>query len=64
MLQFHAVRLAIPDGANIILGQSHFIKTVEDLYEAMVNTVPGVKFGIAFNEASGQCLTRRRRHQR
>ncbi len=52
------VPLEIPDGANLILGQSHFIKTVEDLYEALVNTVPGIKFGIAFNEASGPCLTR------
>jgi adenosine/AMP kinase len=58
MLHLHAVKLAIPEGANIILGQSHFIKTVEDVYEAMVNTVPGVKFGVAFNEASGPCLTR------
>ena len=58
MLNLHAVKLAIPEGANIILGQSHFIKTVEDVYEAMVNTVPGVKFGVAFNEASGPCLTR------
>src|SRR5512144_2041389 len=52
------VPLEIPEGANLILGQSHFIKTVEDLYEALVNTVPGIKFGIAFNEASGPCLTR------
>ncbi|MFA5563450.1 MAG: adenosine-specific kinase, partial [Candidatus Caldatribacteriota bacterium] len=44
--------------ANIILGQSHFIKTAEDLYEIMVSTVPGMKFGIAFNEASGPCLVR------
>ena len=42
----------------MILGHSHFIKTVEDLYEAIVNTTPGMKFGIAFNEASGACLTR------
>ncbi|MEP6714057.1 MAG: adenosine-specific kinase [Terriglobia bacterium] len=54
-----AVKLEIPEGANIILGQSHFIKTVEDLFEALVNTVPGIKFGVAFNEASGPCLTRR-----
>ena len=47
-----------PDGLNVILGQTHFIKTVEDLYEVMVNTVPGVKFAIAFNEASGPCLVR------
>ena len=58
MLNLHAVRVAIPENANIILGQSHFIKSVEDLYEAMVNAVPGVKFGIAFNEASGPCLIR------
>jgi hypothetical protein len=50
--------LQIPSNYNIILGQSHFIKTVEDLYEAMVCCVPGIKFGIAFNEASGPCLTR------
>jgi adenosine/AMP kinase len=58
MVNLHAVKLVIPEGANIVLGQSHFIKTVEDIFEAMVNTVPGVKFGIAFNEASGACLTR------
>jgi len=52
------VRLEVPEDGNIILGQTHFIKSVEDLYEALVNTVPGLKFGIAFNEASGPCLTR------
>jgi adenosine/AMP kinase len=52
------VRLEIPEGGNVILGQTHFIKSVEDLYEALVNTVPNVKFGVAFNEASGPCLTR------
>jgi adenosine/AMP kinase len=57
-MQLHSVRLEIPEGANIIVGTSHFIKTVEDLYEALVNTVPQMKFGIAFNEASGACLTR------
>lgn len=57
-MQIDAVRLRIPDGANLILGTSHFIKTVEDLYEALVNTVPGLKFGIAFCEASGACLIR------
>ncbi|MCC6369084.1 MAG: adenosine-specific kinase [Bryobacterales bacterium] len=57
-MELKAVRLEIPAGANIILGQSHFIKTVEDLYEAIVNTAPHMKFGIAFNEASGACLTR------
>ena len=58
MLNLHAVRLTIPENANIVLGQSHFIKTVEDVFEAMVNTVPGIQFGVAFNEASGPCLTR------
>ena len=58
MLNFDSVPLTIPGGTNIVLGQSHFIKTVEDIYEAMVNTVPGVRFGVAFNEASGPCLTR------
>ena len=58
MLQITSVRLEIPEGANVILGTSHFIKTVEDVYEALVNTVPQMKFGIAFNEASGPCLTR------
>ena len=57
-MELKAVRLEIPENANIIVGQSHFIKTVEDLYEAIVNTVPQMKFGIAFNEASGACLTR------
>jgi uncharacterized protein len=53
-----AISLEIPEGANIILGQSHFIKTVEDIYEAIVTTAPQMKFGVAFNEASGACLTR------
>jgi uncharacterized protein len=57
-MDLKTVRLEIPENGNIILGQSHFIKTVEDLYEAIVNTVPQMKFGIAFNEASGACLTR------
>ena len=57
-MQLHAVRLEIPDGSNIIVGTSHFIKTVEDIYEAIVNSVPQMKFGIAFNEASGACLIR------
>ncbi len=50
--------MTIPENGNIIVGQSHFIKTVEDIYEAMVNTSPHLQFGIAFNEASGDCLTR------
>src|SRR5215831_6649869 len=57
-MELKSVRLEIPENGNIILGHSHFIKTVEDLYEAIVNTVPQIKFGIAFNEASGACLTR------
>jgi adenosine/AMP kinase len=57
-MQLHSVRLEIPGGGNVIVGQSHFIKTVEDIYEAIVTTVPQMKFGIAFNEASGPCLTR------
>lgn len=57
-MELHAVRLAIPAEGNIIVGQSHFIKTVEDIYEAIVNTSPHIKFGVAFNEASGDCLTR------
>src|SRR5258708_37471378 len=57
-MELKSVRLEIPDNGNVIVGQSHFIKTVEDLYEAIVNTVPQMKFGIAFNEASGACLTR------
>jgi uncharacterized protein len=57
-MEFQTVRMQVPEGANLILGQAHFIKTAEDLYEVLVNTVPGVKFGIAFNEASGPCLVR------
>jgi|ERR1035437_1193304 adenosine/AMP kinase len=57
-MELKTVRLAIPENGNIIVGHSHFIKTVEDLYEAIVNTVPQMKFGIAFNEASAACLTR------
>ncbi|MDP8989122.1 MAG: adenosine-specific kinase [Acidobacteriota bacterium] len=57
-MDLKTVRLTIPENGNIILGHSHFIKTVEDLYESIVNTVPQMKFGIAFNEASGACLIR------
>src|SRR3954466_4164859 len=56
-MELKSVRLEVPDGGNLIVGQSHFIKTVEDIYEAIVNTVPQMKFGVAFNEASGPCLT-------
>ena len=58
MRSIEAIRLSIPENGNLIVGQSHFIKTVEDIYEAMVNTSPHLQFGIAFNEASGDCLTR------
>jgi uncharacterized protein len=58
MLEMKAVRMEFPADANIIVGQSHFIKTVEDLYEAVVGTAPQAKFGLAFNESSGACLTR------
>ncbi len=57
-MELKTVKIEIPEGANIIIGQSHFIKTVEDLYEIMVTSVPGAKFGLAFNEASGPCLIR------
>jgi adenosine/AMP kinase len=52
------VPVKIPEGANVIIGRSHFIKTVEDIYEALVTSVPGIKFGLAFNEASGKRLVR------
>ncbi len=52
------VKIEKPDGLNMILGHSHFIKTVEDIYEAMVNAVPMAKFGLAFCEASESCLVR------
>jgi uncharacterized protein len=58
MLEFEAVAMNYPADTNIIIGQTHFIKTAEDIYEAVVNTVPQAQFGVAFNEASGPCLTR------
>jgi adenosine/AMP kinase len=58
MIDLHAVPMEIPDEANIIIGQSHFIKTVEDIYEAVVTTAPYARFGLAFNESSGACLIR------
>ena len=57
-MEIQTVRIEKPETTNFILGQSHFIKTVEDIHEAMVTTVPGVKFGLAFCEASGKCLIR------
>jgi adenosine/AMP kinase len=57
-MEIRSVRIDIPEGCNIIMGQTHFIKTAEDLYEVMVTSVPQAKFGIAFTEASGPCLIR------
>ena len=57
-MNLHAVSVRFPQDTNIVLGQSHFIKTVEDIYEAIVNTSAQIKFGVAFNEASGETLTR------
>lgn len=57
-MEIKMVRLEFPEDANIILGQTHFIKTAEDIYEIMVSNVSGMKFGVAFNEASGPCLVR------
>lgn len=58
MVELKIVKIRKPDEINLILGQSHFIKTVEDLYEALVNSVPGIKFGLAFAESSGACKVR------
>jgi adenosine/AMP kinase len=58
-MDIKALHVDIPEATNVIIGQSHFIKTVEDLYEAIVNSAPQIRFGIAFNEASGPCLTRK-----
>jgi adenosine/AMP kinase len=57
-MEFRTVEVKIPEGCNIILGQTHFIKTAEDLYELIITTVPQAKFGVAFTEASGPCLIR------
>ncbi len=57
-MELSVVEMNIPEGCNIILGQSHFIKTVEDVYEALASSAPGIKFGLAFCEASGECLVR------
>jgi uncharacterized protein len=53
-----SIKIEKPEPINFILGQSHFIKTIEDVHEALVNAVPGIKFGVAFCEASGKCLIR------
>jgi uncharacterized protein len=57
-MEIQTVTIEKPEATNFILGQSHFIKTVEGVHEALVNTVPGIKFGLAFCEASGKCLIR------
>lgn len=57
-MQLTPIRIEKPEATNFILGQTHFIKTVEDVHEALVNAVPGIKFGLAFCEASGKCLVR------
>ena len=57
-MEFEIVKIEMPEECNLVLGTAHFIKTVEDLYEALVNAVPGIKFGIGFCEASGPCLVR------
>jgi adenosine/AMP kinase len=57
-MELDIVQLSIPEGCNIVVGQSHFIKTAEDIAEIMANSVPGAKYGLAFNEASGVCLVR------
>ncbi len=57
-MELTTVKIDKPEPINFILGQSHFIKTVEDIHEALVNSVPGIKFGLAFCEASGECLIR------
>jgi uncharacterized protein len=57
-MQLATIKIEKPEDTNFILGQSHFIKTVEDMHEALVSAVPGIKFGLAFCEASGKCLVR------
>jgi len=58
MLELKTVKVEVPKECNVILGMAHFIKTVEDLYEALINAVPNIKFGIGFCESSGPCLVR------
>lgn len=57
-MELKLIKIEKPEVVNFILGESHFIKTVEDIYEVMMTAVPGIKFGLAFNEASGECLVR------
>jgi adenosine/AMP kinase len=58
-VELHTVRIEKPEDLNLVLGQSHFIKTVEDVYEALAGSVPQLRFGLAFCESSGPCLVRR-----
>lgn len=57
-MELVSVKIDKPEDVNFILGQAHFIKTIEDIHETLVGTVPGIKFGLAFAEASGKCLIR------
>jgi adenosine/AMP kinase len=57
-VKLETVKIEIPENCNIILGTAHFIKTVEDIYEALINAVPSIKFGVGFCESSGPCLVR------
>lgn len=58
-MEIKSIPIELPADANVVIGQSHFIKTVEDIHELMATSVPGAKFGVAFCEASGPCLVRR-----
>lgn len=58
VLEFKTIKIEVPEGCNVILGMAHFIKTIKDLYEALVNSVPNIKFGIGFCESSDPCLVR------
>ncbi|MBN3040409.1 MAG: adenosine monophosphate-protein transferase, partial [Candidatus Omnitrophica bacterium] len=55
-MELEVIKFEKPQDINVIVGQSHFIKTVEDIYEILVSSVPAIQFGLAFNEASGKCL--------
>jgi len=57
-MEIKTININVPQGLNIIIGQSHFVKTVEDIYEILVSSSPHLKFGVAFSEASGPCLVR------
>ncbi len=57
-MELKSIKIIAPPNTNLILGQTHFIKTAEDLYEALITSAPGIKFGLAFCEASGKCLVR------